>query len=228
MNSEAGFFDTWITGFFDFWPELLDASIDTLYMVFTSTFLSLFFGFFLAVLLIMSHPQGLRPQPKIYRALDVIVNLGRSFPFIILLIAIQPFTRLIVGKTIDSEAAIVPLTVAAIPFAARVLEGSFLEVDRGVVEAARSFGAGTMQIIFRVMLPEALPALILNAAVIAITLLGYAAMAGVVGGGGLGDLAIKYGYNRFKPEVMLYSIVILVIMVQCIQSLGNILYKKLR
>jgi D-methionine transport system permease protein len=228
MNTEPNFFTAWLAGFTDIWPELLEASIDTLYMVFTSTILALFFGFFLAALMITTHPQGLKPQAKFYRALDVMVNLGRSFPFIILLIAIQPFTRFIIGRTIGSEAAIVPLTIAAIPFAARVLEGSFLEVEHGVVEAARSFGAGNIQVIFRVMLPEALPALVLNATVIAITLLGYVAMAGAVGGGGLGDLAIKYGYYRFMPDVMFYSIVILVVMVQCIQSLGNILYKKLR
>ncbi|MDR2893094.1 MAG: ABC transporter permease [Deltaproteobacteria bacterium] len=197
-------------------------------MVLVSTGLSLVLGFILATFMILTNPQGLNPRPRVYNVLDVVVNLLRSFPFIILLIAIIPFTRLVVGTTIGSAAAIVPLTVAAAPFAARILEGSFLEVDRGVVEAARSFGAGDLQIIFRVLLPEAMPAIILNAAVIGITLLGYSAMAGIVGGGGLGDLAIKYGYNRFQADVMIYSVIILVIMVQFMQSLGNYFYKKIR
>ena len=159
---------------------------------------------------------------------DFVVNLLRSFPFIILLIAIIPVTRLVVGTSIGSAAAIVPLTVAAAPFVARLIEGCFLEVDKGVIEAARSFGASNGQIIFRVLLPEALPSIVLNVAVIAITLLGYSAMAGTVGGGGLGDLAVKYGYNRFQVDIMVYSVVILCILVLVIQGLCNLLYKLLR
>ena len=209
-------------------PELLEATWDTLYMVGLSTFFSLLAGFILAVCMILAGPNGLAPRPGVYRALDAAVNLGRSFPFIILLIAIIPFTRLIAGTTIGSAASVVPLTVAAIPLVGRLLEGNFLEVDAGVIEAARSCGASPAQIIFKVLLPEALPAIILNVAVLAITLLGYSAMAGAVGGGGLGDLAIKYGYNRFQMDVMIYAVIILVALVQLIQTACNFLYNKLR
>ncbi len=209
-------------------PELWEATLETLYMVFGSTLFSLLLGFMLAIVMIMTGPHGLRPNRKIYPPLDVLVNLLRSFPFVILLIAIIPFTRLLVGTTIGSTASIVPLTIAAAPFAARLLEGNLLEVDRGVVEAARSFGATDLEIVFRVMFKEALPSIVLSVAVIAITLLGYSAMAGIVGGGGLGDLAIKYGYNRFQTDIMITSVVILVLIVQCIQSTGNIIYKILK
>lgn len=214
--------------FLDILPELWSATVETLYMVVLSTAFSLALGFVLAVYMILTHPNGIRPRPAVYHVLDAVVNLLRSFPFIILLVAIIPFTRLVVGTSIGSTAAAVPLVIAAAPFAARLIEGSFLEVDHGVVEAARSFGATDMQIIGRVLLPEALPSIVLNAAVLAITLLGYSAMAGTVGGGGLGDLAIKYGYNRFQADVMLYSVVILVILVQIIQSASGIVYRKLR
>ncbi|MDR2050316.1 MAG: ABC transporter permease [Deltaproteobacteria bacterium] len=209
-------------------PELGLATLETLYMVGLATFFSLLAGSALAVLLILTGPGGLRPMPRLYRVLDAAVNLGRSFPFIILLIAILPLTRLIAGTTIGSTASIVPLTIAAVPFVGRLMEGCLLEVDAGVIEAARSFGAGNARIIFRVLFPEALPPIILNAAVTAITLLGYSAMAGAVGGGGLGDLAIRYGYNRFQMDVMAYAVVILVVLVQIMQSACNFLYKKLR
>lgn len=209
-------------------PELWQASLETLHMVVLSTLFSLALGFGLAVLMILWNPRGLAPRAKLYRLLDTLVNLGRSFPFIILLIAIIPLTRLIVGTSIGSGAAVVPLVAAAAPFAARLIEAAFLEVDRGVVEAARSFGAGNLRIVFRVLMPEALPAVVLNAAVVGIALLGYSAMAGLVGGGGLGDLAIKYGYNRFELDVMVYSVIILVLMVQLIQSAGNFIYNRIR
>ena len=208
--------------------ELLAALLETVYMVAASTAFSLLLGFGLAVLMIQTGPQGLRPNPKVYTVLDVLVNLLRSFPFIILLVAIIPFTRLVVGTTIGSTAAIVPLTIAAAPFVARLIETCFLEVDRGVIEAARSFGASNTQIIFRVLIPEALPSIVLNVAVIAITLLGYSAMAGTVGGGGLGDLAVKYGYNRFQVDIMVYSVIILCLLVLLIQGVCNFLYKILR
>ncbi len=208
--------------------ELLYALWETLYMVAISTALSGIFGSAVAVLMIVTGPSGLRPNPPLYRVLDVAVNLLRSFPFIILLIAIIPLTRLIVGTSIGSTASIVPLTVAATPFVARLMEGSLLEVDRGVVEAAKSFGASTWQIIWGVMIKEAMPAIVLNWAVVAINLLGYSAMAGVVGGGGLGDLAIKYGYNRFQTDVMIYSVAILIGVVQVIQYVGNSIYEKIR
>ena len=193
-------------------------------MVLLSTVFSLASGFLLAILMIVTNPlMSLRPCRPVYQVVDFVVNLLRSFPFIILLIAIIPVTRLVVGTSIGSAAAIVPLTVAAAPFVARLIEGCFLEVDKGVIEAARSFGASNGQIIFRVLLPEALPSIVLNVAVIAITLLGYSAMAGT-----LGDLAVKYGYNRFQVDIMVYSVVILCILVLVIQGLCNLLYKLLR
>ena len=221
-------FASWTQRVTELWPLLWQATLETVYMVFSSTLLSLAFGFVAAVFMILWNPHGLRPRPGAYRFLDGLVNLARSFPFIILIISIRPLTRWIVGTTIGNEAAIFPLVIAAIPFAARLIEGSFLEVDRGVVEAARSFGAGDLHIVLRVMLPEAFPSIILNVSVLAINLLGYSAMAGTVGGGGLGDLAIKYGYNRFQTDVMLYAVFVLLVMVQAMQSSSNYLYKKLR
>lgn len=209
-------------------PEILLATWETLQMVMLSTFFSLLIGFALAILMIVTNPIGLSPCRSVYRVADFVVNLVRSFPFIILLIAIIPFTRFVVGTSIGSAAAIVPLTIAAAPFVARLIETCFLEVDRGVIEAARSFGASNSQIIFRVLFPEALPSIVLNIAVIAITLLGYSAMAGTVGGGGLGDLAVKYGYNRFQVDIMVYSVIILCILVLLIQGICNLLYKILR
>ena len=208
--------------------ELVAALWETIYMVVVSTFFSGIFGSGVAILMIITGPNGLKPNKAVYGVLDVAVNLLRSFPFIILLIAIIPLTRLIAGTSIGSTASIVPLTIAATPFVARLMEGSLHEVDRGVVEAARSFGASTTQIIFGVMIKEAMPAIVLNWAIVAINLLGYSAMAGVVGGGGLGDLAIKYGYNRFQTDVMVYSVAILIVIVQVIQYAGNYVYEKIR
>ena len=208
--------------------ELVAALWETIYMVVVSTFFSGIFGSGVAILMIITGPNGLKHNKAVYGVLDVAVNLLRSFPFIILLIAIIPLTRLIAGTSIGSTASIVPLTIAATPFVARLMEGSLLEVDRGVVEAARSFGASTTQIIFGVMIKEAMPAIVLNWAIVAINLLGYSAMAGVVGGGGLGDLAIKYGYNRFQTDVMVYSVAILIVIVQVIQYAGNYVYEKIR
>ena len=202
--------------------ELAAALWETLYMVAVSTLFSGIFGSGVAILMIITGPNGLKPNKAVYGVLDVAVNLLRSFPFIILLM------RLIAGTSIGSTASIVPLTIAATPFVARLMEGSLLEVDRGVVEAARSFGASTAQIIFGVMIKEAMPAIVLNWAIVAINLLGYSAMAGVVGGGGLGDLAIKYGYNRFQTDVMVYSVAILIVIVQVIQYAGNYIYEKIR
>lgn len=208
--------------------EFLSAILETLYMVSLSTFFSGILGFAIAIVMILTGANGLRPNRAVYAAIDLLVNLLRSFPFIILMIAIIPLTRFIVGTSIGSTASIVPLTIAATPFVARLMEGSLLEVEPGVVEAARSFGAGDMQIVFGVMIKEAMPSIILNWAVVAINLLGYSAMAGALGGGGLGDLAIKYGYNRFQTDVMIYSVIILIIIVQLIQSAGNKLYERIR
>lgn len=230
-SNETGIFAVWsavATSYNAIRDELFQALLETVYMVFASTLFSLVFGFMLAVVMINASPHGLRPNPRVYRVIDVGVNLLRSLPFIILIIAIMPLTRFVMGTGIGTTATIMPLTIAAAPFAARLIEGSFLEVDKGVVEASRSFGASRWQTIFMVMLPEAMPSLVLNIAVLAITLLGYSAMAGTVGGGGLGDLAYRLGYNRFQTDVTMWCILLLILLVQVIQSVGNMLYKRLR
>lgn len=209
-------------------PEIWQATLDTLYMTIISSTLAVALGMALAVLMIITGPQGLSPRKSLYTVVDFSVNLVRSFPFIILLIAIQDFTRLITGTSTGTEAMMVPLTLATAPFVARLFEGSMLEVDKGVIEAARSFGASNASVILRVLIPEALPSIILNIAVLAIVLLGFSAMAGIVGGGGLGDLAMKYGYYRYETDVMIMAVVVLVIIVLAIQGIGNFLYRILR
>ncbi len=232
LNSFLLFFTTMYAdicaSFLRIYEELFNAFLETVYMVACSTVFSLALGFLLAVVMINTGPHGLRPNAKVYRVIDVCVNLLRSLPFIILIIAIMPITRFVMGTGIGTTATIMPLTIAAAPFAARLIENSFLEVDGGVVEAARSFGASRWQTIFMVMLPEAMPALVLNIAVLAITLIGYSAMAGTVGGGGLGDLAYRLGYNRFQGDVTAWCILLLILLVQLIQSTGNVLYKRIR
>ena len=206
------------------WTGLLE----TLYMTLISAALSYILGLPLGLVLVVTDKDGVRPCPALNRVLGTIVNALRSVPFLILLFTVLPVTRFLTGTTIGPTATIVPLTIAAAPFVARLIETCFLEVDRGVMEAARSFGASNTQIIFRVLIPEALPSIVLNVAVIAITLLGYSAMAGTVGGGGLGDLAVKYGYNRFQVDIMVYSVIILCLLVLLIQGVCNFLYKILR
>ncbi|MCR1933489.1 ABC transporter permease [Clostridium tepidum] len=205
---------------------LFKALKETLYMVSISTFLSVLLAFIPSIILIITDERGLRPNKVIYKSLDFIVNLLRSFPFIILMVSILPFTKIIVGKTIGTTAAIVPLTIAAIPFATRVLESAMKEVDEGVIEAAKSLGASDFQIIFKVIIKEAMPSMIVAITLTIISVVGCSAMAGAIGGGGLGDVAIKYGYYRFKTDIMIYTIIILIILVQVIQSLGNGFYRK--
>ena len=200
---------------------LWEGVIDTLYMTIASTALSYVFGMVMGVLLVICRKDGIAPRPVLYGCLDVVVNLTRSFPFLILMIAVIPVTRFIVGTTIGNNATIVPLVIAAAPFVARLIEASLLEVDGGVVEAAQSMGASTWQIITKVLLPEALPSLLNGSAVAAITILGYSAMSGAVGGGGLGKLAIMYGYNRYQTDVMFATIILLIIIVQLFQMIGN-------
>ena len=207
---------------------LMEGVVDTLYMTVVSTFFSYVFGIVMAVILVICRKDGIRPNPVVYSVLDVVVNLTRSFPFLILMIAVIPFTRYIVGTTIGNNATVVPLVIAAAPFVARLIESSLLEVDNGVVEAAQSMGASTWQIITKVLLPEAMPSLINGSAVAAITLLGFAvlmygmsAMSGAVGGGGLGKLAIMYGYNRYQTDIMFATVVLLIVIVQVFQSFGN-------
>ena len=194
---------------------------DTLYMTVAATFFSYVFGMVMGVVLVICRKDGIRPNALVYNVLDVVVNLTRSVPFLILMIAVIPFTRFLVGTTIGNNATVVPLVLAAAPFVARLVESSLLEVDNGVVEAAQSMGAGTWQIIVKVLLPEARPSLLNGSAVSAITILGYSAMSGAVGGGGLGKLAIMYGYNRYQTDIMVITVVLLIIIVQAFQSFGN-------
>lgn len=207
---------------------LLQGIIDTVYMVGWSTFFAVIIGFILAIVLILTDKNGLRPNKVVYRILDIIVNVFRSFPFIILILAIMPFTRLIVGKSIGNTAAIVPLTIGAAPFVARVIESSLKEVDRGIIEAAKSFGASDMQIIFKVMIKEAVPSIIRGITLSLISIIGYTAMAGALGAQGLGYVAISIGYQRFNDEMILYTVIILIILVEAIQVFGDWMYKKLK
>ncbi|AXX92672.1 methionine ABC transporter permease [Malaciobacter molluscorum LMG 25693] len=204
---------------------LLPAIWETLYMSLVSTFIAVVIGFFTAIILIMTQKDGLTPNIKLYRVLDVLINTLRSFPFIILMIVLFPVTKMIVGKSIGTTAAIVPLTIGAAPFIARLIESALKEVDAGVIEAAKSFGAGNFQIVFKIMFIEALPGIISAITLTLITVIGFSAMAGAVGGGGLGDVAIKFGYYRFQTDIMLYTVLILIVLVQFFQSLGDYLYK---
>lgn len=208
--------------------EIIVPSIfETLYMVGMSTVFSVALGFVLSLTLVTTQDGGLRPNKSVYNVLDFIINILRSFPFIILMIAIFPLTKLMVGKSIGTTAAIVPLTIGATPFAARVIEGAMKEVDSGLIEAAKSFGASTKHILFKVILKEAMPSIVNGITLTIINLIGYSAMAGAVGGGGLGDIAIKYGYYRFQTDIMVYTVIILILLVQIIQYIGNLIYKYL-
>lgn len=201
------------------------AIFETLYMCFISTFIAFALGLLLAILLIVSAKDGLYPNKKLYRVLDIFTNTLRSFPFIILIIAIAPLTKLIIGTNLGTTATIVPLTIGAMPFIARLIESSFKEVDPGIIEAAKSFGASDMQIIFKVMFVEALPSIISDITMTLIVIVGFSAMAGVVGGGGVGAVAINRGYNGFDSEILYIAVVVLLIIVQVIQSSGDFLYK---
>jgi D-methionine transport system permease protein len=204
---------------------LLPALGETMYMSLVSTLFAVLIGLFLAVILILTSEGGLRENLKVYRFLDLVINTLRSFPFIILMIILFPVTKFLIGKSIGTTAAIIPLTIGAAPFIARLIESSLKEVQIGVIEAAKSFGASDMQIIFKVMFVEALPSIISAITLTLITVIGFSAMAGAVGGGGLGDVAIKYGYYRFQTDTMIYTVLILVALVQIVQSLGDYLYK---
>ncbi len=212
-------------------PELIDmilwSTVDTLTMVGLAGSLGTLIGLPLGVFLATSRSNELFPVPVVNRALGLMVNATRSTPFIILVVAIVPLTRLIAGTSIGTLAATVPLTIAAIPFIARVIEAAIREVDQGLIEAARAFGASPLQIVRKVLLPEAMPAIALALTLTIISLLGYSAMVGAVGGGGLGDLGIRYGYQRFMPEVMLVVVLVLIALVQGVQSLGEIFARRL-
>lgn len=200
---------------------------ETVYMTLLSTLMGYVIGLPMGVLLTVSDKDGLKPNRVLYRILDVIANIVRSIPFLILLILLIPFTRLVVGKSYGSTATVVPLVIAAGPFIARMVESSLKEVDEGVIEAARSMGAGNFRIIMKVLLVEARTSLINGATIAVGTILGYSAMAGTIGGGGLGDIAIRYGYHRYQADIMIVTVVLLIILVQIFQMVGTTLANRL-
>ncbi|GAA2596210.1 ABC transporter permease [Dactylosporangium fulvum] len=208
-------------------PLLWTGVQETAYMVGAAAVFTALGGVLVGVLLVLTDRGGLLPLRPVNALLGLVVNVGRSLPFIILLVAIIPFTRALVGTTIGTEAAIVPLTVGAIPFYARIVETALREVDRDVIAAARAMGASRTQIVRKVLLREARPGLVAGFTITVVALVGYSAMAGVVGGGGLGDLAIRYGYQRFENEVMIATVVVLVVFVQLVQMLGDLVARRL-
>ena len=209
------------------WDIILKATGQTMTMVFWSTLFSVLLGFLPAIILTLTAPDGLKPNKIVYEILSFLVNTFRSFPFVILMVVIIPLTRAIMGTTIGTKAAIVPLTACAIPFIARVFENALRETDPGVIEAARSFGASDAQILFRVYFKESVPRLLNGVVLLMINILGYSAMAGTLGGGGIGDIAIRYGYQKYSTEYLVVCSAILIVFVQGIQSLGNYIYRKL-
>lgn len=205
---------------------LLDSLWETCYMVAISSVLATLFGLPLGVVLTITDKGHILENKPVNTILGNIVNAARSVPFIILMVAIIPLTRILVGTSIGTTAAIVPLTISATPFIARIIEGSLKEVHNGVIEAAQAMGATPRQIIMKVLLPEAMPSIILGITLAVVSLINFSAMAGAIGGGGLGDLAIRYGYQRFRVDIMLITVVILIVMVQLVQSFGDNLSRK--
>lgn len=210
------------------WDGFLVAGQQTLIMVSVSLVIGVILGGIIGITLVLTRPEGIRPNHLIYSILNPIVNVIRSLPFIILLVAIIPITRFIIGSSIGTAAAIIPLTIYISPFIGRLVETSLLEVDHGIVEAANSIGASTFETVWYFLLPEAKSSLILNFTTATIGLIGATAMAGAIGAGGIGDLALNYGYNRYDNAVLFYCVVILVIVVQAVQMLGNYLAKRVR
>lgn len=204
---------------------LYPALLETLYMSFVSTFLGFLIAIIPGVLLVIWDKGGLCENKIAYNTLDFFVNIVRSFPFIILIIVLMPLTRIIVGTSIGTSATIVPLTLGIAPFLAKIIESALKEVDSSIIEAAKSYGASNTQIIFKVMFVEGLPSLINGITLTLIVVVGFSAMAGTVGGGGLGDVAIRYGYQRFRTDIMVETVIILLMLVQLIQMLGSLLYK---
>ena len=205
----------------------LQGTIDTLVMTCVATILAYVIGIPLGILLVVTSPNGLRPNRIVSTIVGWIVNIGRSVPFIILLVALIPFTRFIVGTSLGVPGAVVPLVVTAAPFAARMVEQSLEETDSGLVEAAQSFGASIWQIVWKVYLKETLPSLVRGAAITFVTLFGYSAMAGTVGAGGLGDIAIRYGYQRFQTDVMIFAVLLCVVLVIVFQAIGDVTARKI-
>lgn len=212
----------------DLMVQLLPTAVfETLYMVFVATIISVMIGAPIGIILIISEKNGIRENILLHQILSAIVNIGRSFPFSILMVAIIPLTRLITGTSLGTTASIVPLSVAAIPFVARVIESSLREVDKGIIEAAQSMGATNWQIVYKVLVPEALPGIVLGITLTIINLISYSAMAGLIGGGGLGKIADQYGYKRYNTPIMIITIILLIILVQIIQWIGNQIAKSL-
>lgn len=205
---------------------LLKSLAETLYMLSVSAIIAAVIGIPLGILLVVTEKNNILSCPMMNKTLAFVINMIRSIPFIILMVAIIPLTRIIAGTSIGTTAAIVPLTLAAIPYTARMVETSIREIPSGLIEAAESMGASPLQIIYKVLIPEALPAVIQNMTVVIVSLIGSSAMAGTIGGGGLGDLAIRYGYQRFQADMMIATIVVLIVIVQVIQWVGNNLSKK--
>jgi ABC-type metal ion transport system, permease component len=203
------------------WNMLIVGIGETLYMTIVATLIGYIFGLPMGVLMATTAKEGIKPNPVIYKALDIIANITRSIPFLILVIVLIPFTRLLLGRSYGSSATIVPLVIAAVPFIARMVEASIREVDEGVIEAARSMGAGTLMIVRKVLLVEARTSLIMGVMIALGTILGYSAMAGAVGGGGLGDIAIRYGYHRYQFDIMLVTVILLIALVQLFQTIGT-------
>ena len=213
--------------FKDMMTMLAEGTRDTLYMVLISTLLGYVIGLPLGILLTISDVDGISPNKVLYKILDIIINITRSIPFLILLILIMPFTKLVVGKSYGTTATIVPLTIAAAPLIARMVESSLKEVDKGVIEAAFSMGADGFTIIWKVMVTEARTSLLVGVTIALGTILGYSAMAGVIGGGGLGDIAIRYGYYRYETGVMIVTVAVLVVLMQVLQWAGMLISKKI-
>lgn len=211
----------------ELWRILSVETLNTAYMVFFSSLWSVIIGFAMGITQVVTEPGGIAPNKVISSIMSGIINVGRSIPFVILIIAVFPLSRLILGKGIGTTAAIVPLTVAAAPFAARIVESALKEIDTGIVEAAQAMGASNWQIVTKVLLPEASQSLVLGVTIIIINIIGYSAMAGTIGGGGLGDVAIRFGYQRFRTDLLYATIIILVVMVQIIQAIGNAAAKRL-
>lgn len=203
------------------WTMLIEGIRDTLYMTLVSTIVAYILGLPMGIILTVSDKDGLKPNRVIYRIFDIISNVVRSVPFLILLILLIPFTRLVVGKSYGSTATIVPLVICAAPYIARMVESSLKEVDAGVIEAAHSMGASNWQIIIHVLLVEARTSLVTGATIVTGTILGYSAMSGTVGGGGLGDIAVRYGYYRWQTDIMIITVILLIVLFQIIQMIGT-------
>lgn len=207
--------------------SLAKATCESLYMVIFATLFAVIFGLPLGVFLSIIKPNGIMPNTSLYASLGAIVNIVRSFPFIILVFLLLPLSKVLIGTSIGSTAAIIPLVIAATPFVARLFEGALDEVDKGLIEATKSMGASRV-VVIRMMISESLPSLANAVTIVSVNLVGYSAMAGVVGAGGLGDLAYRIGFQSFKPDILLYAVICIIIIVQCMQSSGDLIVKRLR